>query len=368
MVYGILKDRKNGEYRVITAPSDAVEIIRRGHTVLFESGCGAFAGFPDGEYESVGCRRARDAEEIFASADLVAKVKEFTPSEIALSRDGQMLLGCLHPAANPDEVDALLGARCIAFTAEDSHRHGSPNCEAAGKQGALFGLESMLITNGGKGKYVGGLAGAPRMKVLILGAGQVGQGALSVLYALGADCTVMDINFGRLRTLAYEYNGISTSACTRENIARLLPTIDMVLNCVKWDKRRGDYLIDRQMLSLMERGSVVVDISNDNPGAIETSRPTTLSEPRYTVDGIVHFCLSNIPSAVANTASVAYSAEMLPFILALLENGADKCCKADAHFRNSLTAYRGCLTHCETAEVHKRRLFSFEEAVESCSE
>lgn len=185
-------------------------------------------------------------------------------------RENQIILGCIHPAGHPEEVDALLKSKCIAFTAEDAHRYGSPNCEAAGKQGALFGLESMLTINGGKGKYVGGFAGAPRMNVLILGAGVVGQGALEVLHALGANCTVMDINVGLLRRLLAQYHSqISTQLCNKETIAAILPQIDMVLNCVKWPKERTDFLIDKEMLKTMEPGSVLVDISNEEPGAIE---------------------------------------------------------------------------------------------------
>ena len=350
MVYGILKDRKEGECRVITTPTDAAAIIERGHRVIIERGAGEAAGFPDEKYKRLGVTLST-REEIFSHADLVAKVKEFTSDEINLARKGQILLGCLHPAANPEEVRALLESECIAFTAEDSHRYGSPNCEAAGKMGALFGIESMLTVNGGKGIYVGGLAAAPRMRALILGAGQVGEGALSVLHALGADCTVMDINLGILREMSYKYRGIDTAISTVENIAAILPKTDMVINCVKWQKERRDFLISRKMLSLLERGSVIVDISGDDPGAIETSHPTTLKSPRYTVDGVVHFCVSNIPSAVARSASIAYSAEMLPFVLSLLDLGVKGSCAENGYLRRSMTVYNGYLTHEETSAL-----------------
>ena len=355
MIYGILKDIKEGEFRVISTPVEVKSIVAAGHTVLAQHDCGKAAGFPDEKYVAAGAEIVENAEEIWARADMVAKVKEFTPVEYPLMREGQIILGCIHPAGHPEEVDAILESKCIAFTAEDAHRYGSPNCEAAGKQGALFGLESMLTINGGKGKYVGGFAGAPRMNVLILGAGVVGQGALEVLHALGANCTVMDINVGILRTLLSKYNGtISTMLCNKETIASVLPETDMVLNCVKWQKERTDFLIDKEMLKLMEPGSVLVDISNDDPGAIESSHETHHDNPRYVVNGVVHYCVSNIPGAVANSTSVAYAAEMLPMIMSILNDGVKKTCIKDGFYRRSLTAYRGYLTHEETSAIQNK--------------
>ncbi|MBR2929836.1 MAG: alanine dehydrogenase [Clostridia bacterium] len=352
MIYGILKDIKEGEYRVITTPNEVRSIVAAGHEVLAETNCGLAAGFPDEKYVEAGAVIVKTAKEIWQRCDMVAKVKEFTPVEYPLMREGQIILGCIHPAGHPEEVDAILKSRCIAFTAEDAHRYGSPNCEAAGKQGALFGLESMLTINGGKGKYVGGFAGAPRMNVLILGAGVVGRGALEVLHALGANCTVMDINVGILRTLLTQYKSqINTMMCNKEAIASVLPTTDMVLNCVKWDKSRTDFLIDKEMLKLMEPGSVLVDISNDDPGAIESSHETHHDNPRYVVNGVVHYCVSNIPGAVANSTSLAYASEMLPMILSILNDGVEGCCIKDGYYRRSLTAYKGYLTHEETSAV-----------------
>ena len=303
-------------------------------------------------------------QELFKVCDMVAKVKEFTPEEWPLIRTGQLLLGCLHPAANPEEVDALMKSGCIAFTAEDSHRYGSPNCEAAGKQGALFGLESLLTIHGGKGKYVGGFAGEPGIHALILGSGKVGRGALQVLQALGANCTVMARNMHRLRALSAQYNGrVRVRRCSRAHIAEELPKTDIVLNCVKWQKENKEFLITRNMLSLMEKGSVIVDISNDEPGAIETSRATTHEDPRYIVDGIVHYCVANIPGAVARSASVAYAAQMLPLILHLLNDGEEETCIRDGYYRRALTIYRGLLTHEETSAVQGKPWVRPEEAL-----
>ena len=326
-----------------------------GHTVWAQHDCGKMAGFPDEAYAAAGARIVDTAEEMYAGCDMVAKVKEFTTQECAQMRKGQIILGCIHPAAHPEEVDALLESGCIAFTAEDSHRYGSPNCEAAGKQGALFGLESMLTINGGKGKYVGGFAGAPGMNVLILGGGTVGQAALQVLYALGARCTVMDINVGILRTLMNQYKGeIDTMFCNKETIASVLPQTDMVLNCVKWPKGCNDFLIDRPMLKLMGKGSVIVDISNDENGAIESFHETTHENPRYIEEGIVHYCVSNIPGAIANSTSIAYAASVISHFRSILNNGVAEACVRDGFLRRSLTAYKGYLTHEETSALQNR--------------
>lgn len=355
MIYGILKDIKEGEFRVISTPLEVKSIIAAGHEVWAQHDCGKAAGFSDEKYVEAGAKIVYSAEELWANCDMVAKVKEFTPKEYSLIREGQIILGCIHPAGHPEEVDALLKSKCIAFTAEDAHRYGSPNCEAAGKQGALFGLESMLTINGGKGKYVGGFAGAPRMNVLILGAGVVGRGALEVLFALGANCTVMDINVGVLRTLLSQYGSkINTMLCNKETIASILPQTDMVLNCVKWDKKRTDFLIDKEMLKLMEPGSVLVDISNDDPGAIESSHETHHDNPRYVVNGVVHYCVSNIPGAVANSTSIAYASEMLPMIMSILNDGVTECCVKDGFYRRSLTTYKGYLTHEETSAIQNK--------------
>ena len=193
------------------------------------------------------------------------------------------------------------------------------------------------------------------MNVLILGCGVVGQGALEVLHALGANCTVMDINVGVLRSTLARYNSqISTMLCNKEAIASVLPNTDMVLNCVKWPKERKDFLIDKEMLKLMEPGSVLVDISNDDPGAIESSHETHHDNPRYVVNGVVHYCVSNIPGAVANSTSVAYASEMLPMIMSILNDGVKGCCKKDGFYRRSLTTYKGYLTHEETSAIQNK--------------
>lgn len=355
MVFGLLKDTKKGEYRVICTPLEIASITGSGHKVLVEKNAGKAAGFPDEAYVRAGAEIVESREEVWRRSDMVAKVKEYSPDEFPLMRENQLILGCLHPASHPEEVDALLASKCISFTAEDMHRYGSPNCEAAGKQGALFGLESLLTINGGKGKYVGGFAGAPGINAIILGGGMVGRAALSVLYALGANVTVMDINFGILKALQDQYDQkINTMFCTKEAITSIIAKTDLIINAVRWPKHRKDFLIDKKMLKLMEPGSVLVDISNDDPGAIESSRETSHDDPRYVVNGVVHYCVSNIPGAVAHSTSVSLAGEMLPLILKILNEGVANACEKDGYIRRALTSYKGYLTHEETSAIQNR--------------
>jgi len=352
MIFGVLKDIKPGENRVISTPIEVLEIVNNGHKVYIENNCGLAAGFPNEKYEQAGAIVLKTAAEVYAKCDFVAKVKEIEESEYELLREGQIIYCCIHPAGHPKEVQALLRKKVIAITAEDSHRNGSPNGEAAGKQGALFGLESMLTINGGKGKFVGGLAGAPGIRVLIMGCGMAGRGALEILHALGARVTVMDVNYGILKEIRQTYgNNVDTMFCHKEAIRSLLPMTDMVINSVKWQKERKDFLIDKEMLKLMEPGSVLVDISNDEPGAIESSRKTHHDNPRYVVNGVVHYCVSNIPSAVANSISTAIAAETMPMLLSIMNNGLKEACVGDGYIRRSLTSYMGVLTHEETSAI-----------------
>lgn len=354
MKFGVLKDIKVGEYRVIATPAEVSMIAGDGHEVYVQKGAGEGSGFSDEAYAAEGAKLVDTMEEIYAECDFVAKVKEIEPSEYHLLRENQIVYTCIHPAAHPQEVQALLDSKCIAFTAEDSHRYGSPNCEAAGKAGALFGLESLLSINGGKGKFVNGLGGAPGIKALVLGGGIVGKSAASVLHALGAWVTVMDINIGTLRDIGKQFNEeVNTMISNRYNIKKLLPEIDVVYNCVKWPKDAKEFLIDREMVASMEKGSVIVDISNDY-GAIETFHETTHENPRYVEEGVVHYCVSNIPGAISQSTSIAYAASVLPHFRSIMNNGIEAACVKDGFLRRSLTVYKGYLTHEETSGIQGR--------------
>ncbi len=354
MIFGVLKDIKNGEFRVIATPSEVASIVSDGHKVLVQKNAGAKAGFLDEEYVKVGAEIVNTMEEMYNRCDFLAKVKEIESSEYNLLKENQIIFTCIHPAAHSEEVQALLDKKVIAFTAEDSHRYGSPNCEAAGKQGALMGLESLLSINGGSGKFVSGLAGAPGIKVLILGGGIVGRNALQVLQSLGAWVTVADINIATLRDIGKMYDEkVNTVISTKYNIKKLLPEMDLVINCVKWPKGSKEYLIDREMVRTMPRGSVIVDISNDY-GVIETFRETTHENPRYIEEGVVHYCVGNIPGAIANSTSVAYAASVLPHLRNIMNLGIEEACIRDGYLRRSLTTYKGYLTHEETSALQNR--------------
>ncbi len=351
MKFGVLKDTKLGEYRVVATPAEVHSISARGHSVFIQSRAGVSAGFSDRSYQAVGATIVDSAQEIYQLCDIVAKVKEFDATDYPHFRENQILFSCIHPAAHPEEVAKLLEKKVIAFTAEDSHRHGSPNCEAAGKLGAVMGITSLLNINGGNGKFIGGLSGAPSANVIILGAGLVGKSALSVIYGLGGKTTVLDLNLSVLRDIEKQYSGhVNTLYSTKYNIESLLPQTDLLINSVKWPKQNKDYLITRKMIKTMKPRSVIVDISNDY-GVIETFKETTHENPRYVEEGVVHYCVSNIPGAMANTTSTSYAACLLPHFLNIMDNGVKAACSKDGYLRRSLTVYKGHLTHEETSAI-----------------
>ena len=354
MKFGILKDIKSGESRVIATPVEVSEIKRDGHEVYVASKAGYDAGFDDDEYAAAGAVIVETNEEIWAECDFVAKVKEIEPSEYDLIREGQMIYCCIHPAAHREEVDVLLEKKVIAITAEDSHKHGSPNCEAAGKAGAFMGLWSLMTMNGGKGKFPSGLVGAPGVNALVCGCGHVGVPAIGVLYDMGVNVTVAGISLGSLKKLDEAYHGkINTIFSNKANLTEILPKVDMVVNCVRWPKDAAEPMISREMVASMKRGSVIVDISNDY-GCIETFHETTHDDPTYIEEGVVHYCVSNIPSAIAGSTSVAYAAAVLPHLRNIMNKGLETACAENGFLRRSLTCYKGYLTHEETSGIQNR--------------
>lgn len=353
MKLGILKEIKAGEYRVFMTPGEVASCVDDGHEVYVEKDAGAMAGFGNAEYLAVGAL-LKTREEIFQQCDVVAKVKEIEAEEYDMLRENQIVFSCIHPAAHPEEVDALLKHKVISFAAEDSHRHGSPNCEAAGKAGVFMGLYAMLTFNGGSGKFVSGLGTAPGIHALVLGCGVVGKAAIEVLQSMGAWVTVAATNVGHLRAISSQYDGkVNTIISNRYNIKKILPTVDMVVNCVRWDKSNTHYLIDREMVRSMQKGAVIVDISNDY-GVIETFHETTHEDPIYVDEGVVHYCVSNIPSAIANSASIAYGAAVEKHIRSILNNGVAEACARDGYLRRAMVTYHGLLTHEETSQIQHR--------------
>lgn len=354
MKIGLLKEIKDGEYRTILTPNEVAELILNGHSLFVQAGAGEGASFEDKAYEQVGATIVNTKEEIYKIADFVTKVKEIEECEYSLLRENQIIFTCIHPAASRDEVDALLKAKVIAFTAEDTHRYGSPNCEIAGKLGVLKGAEYLLRTNNGMGQLICGAGGVPAANVLILGAGLAGRGAIEIAYGLGANITVMEVNVQILRNILSDFPGINTLISNTANIKALLPNIDLIINCVKWPKHRKDHLIYRDMLKIMKKGAVIIDVSADVGGAIETYKHTTHTEPTFILDGIVHYGVDNIPGAASKTTSIAYAASVIEHIKSIANNGVVEACRQNGYLRRSLTVYKGILTHEETSIIQNR--------------
>ena len=283
----------------------------------------------------------------------MAKVKEIEPSEYDLIREGQVIFCCIHPAAHPEEVDVLLDRKVIAITAEDSHRHGSPNCEAAGKAGAFMGLWAMMSNHGGSGKFANGVGPSDPVRAVVCGAGTVGRAAVDTLYRLGAQVTVTDVYQPALEAVKNKYPDIRTMEAGRIALGTLMPETDLLLNCVRWPKDAAEYMITREMVASMRRGSVICDISNDY-GCIETFHETTHDDPIYEEEGVIHYCVNNIPGAIAGSTSVAYSQALLPHFRSIIRDGLAEACVKDGYLRRSLTCYKGYLTHEETSGIQGR--------------
>ena len=279
MKFGVLKDIKIGECRVVSTPCEVKILVDEGAEVYLEHNAGKLAGFDDEEYINAGGQILDTREEIYSTCDMVAKIKEIEPSEYKLLRENQIIFSCIHPAAHPEEVQALLDKKVTSFAAEDTYRYGSPNREAAGKAGAFMGLYAMMSLNGGCGKFVSGLAGAPNIKAMVLGHGLVGSAAADFLHRLGAWVTIGDVNYNQLLNIENKYHGtVNTFFSNKQTIEKILPDIDLVVNCVRWPKDNKEFLIDRKMVKSMRKGSVIVDISNDY-GVIETFHETNHNNP-----------------------------------------------------------------------------------------
>lgn len=358
MKIGLLKDMKDGEYRTILTPNEVSELIHSGNELYIQSGAGIGASFEDEDYKASGAFILNSMEEIYETCDFITKVKEINPSEYSLLRENQIIFTCIHPASNKEEVDALLKAKVIAFTAEDTHRYGSPNCEIAGKLGVLKGSECLLKTGGGSGQLICGVGGAPAANVLIIGAGLAGRGALEIAYQLGANVTVMEINVQILRNLLSDFPRINTLISNVANIKSILPNLDLIVNCVKWPKHRKDHLIYKNMLKTMKKGSVIVDISADIGGAIETYQNTSHSNPTFILENVIHYGVDNIPGAASKTASIAYAASVIHHIKSIANNGILEACRRNGYLRRSLTTYKGVLTHEETSIIQNREWVS----------
>lgn len=352
MLIGVPKEVKNHEYRVGLIPASARELIQLGHKVEVETMAGAGAGFNDEDYKKVGATIVATAEEVFASAEMIIKVKEPQLSECKMLREGQVLFTYLHLAPDPEQAKGLMDSSCIAIayeTVTDS-KGGlpllAPMSEVAGRMSAQVGAWMLEKGQGGSGVLLGGVAGVAPAKVVILGGGVVGANAARFAAGMGAEVTIIDKSIKRLHELDWQFSGsLKTIFATQESIEKYVLDADLVVGAVLVVGAAAPKLVTREMVSKMRPGSVLVDVAIDQGGCFETSRPTTHANPSYSVDGVMHYCVTNMPGAVARTSAISLNNATLPFIVALAQKGYRQALTDDVHLRNGLNVCRGMITH-----------------------
>jgi alanine dehydrogenase len=351
MNIGVPTEIKADERRVALTPAGARELTRRGHRVIVQAGAGAGSGFGDDAYLAAGAE-CGPVEEVFARSELILKVKEPQPAEVERLSEQHTLFTYLHLAADPWLADALLraGARCIAYeTVEDAVGKLpllAPMSEVAGRLAAQAGAATLTTTGGGRGVLIGGVPGVAPAEVLVLGGGVAGTAAATVAVGMGARVTIVDSSIARLAQLDARFGGlVRTIHASDLAIEELLPTADLTIGAVLVAGARAPRLIRREQLASMRRGSVLVDISIDQGGCFETSEPTTHSAPTYEVDGIVHYCVANIPGAVPVTSTRALTNATLSYVLQLAGLGPEAALAADPGFGRGLNVAGGRIIH-----------------------
>jgi len=352
MLIGCPKEIKNQEYRVGMTPSAAVEAIARGHCVVIQANAGIGAGFPDEAYTAVGAEIVDTAEEIFARAEMIVKVKEPQPVERAQLREGQILYTYLHLAPDPAQTKDLLDSGVTAIAYETvTDRNGAlpllaPMSEVAGRLAPQVGSWTLQKANGGRGVLMGGVPGVAPAKVVVLGGGVVGTHAAKIAAGMGADVTITDMSLPRMRYLDDVFGGqFKTAYASRGNTADLVAQADMVIGAVLIPGAEAPKLVSREMLGSMKPGAVLVDVAIDQGGCFETSKATTHDDPIYEVDGIMHYCVANMPGAVARTSTIALGNATMPFMMALANKGWKQACTDDEHLLNGLNTHAGNLTY-----------------------
>ena len=358
MIVGIPKEIKNNENRVSMTPAGVRELVKRGHTVYVQHTAGENSGFPDTEYERAGAHILPTIEEVYAIAEMIVKVKEPIEPEYKLVRRGQLVFTYFHFACDRTLTEAMLqsGATCLAYeTVVD--KQGTlplliPMSEVAGRMSVQEGARFLEKPQGGKGILLGGVPGVKPAKVLVLGGGVVGTEAALMAAGLGADVTVCDISLPRLRHLAeFMPKNVKTMFSSTYNIEQELPTTDLVIGAVLIPGAKAPHLITREMLGMMKKGSVMVDVAIDQGGCFETSHPTTHAEPGYEVDGIIHYCVANIPGAVPFTSTLALTNATLPYALRLADKGWQQACAEDPGLKLGLNVVDGKVTFPGVAEA-----------------
>lgn len=352
MKIGCPKEIKPQEYRVGMTPNAAHEAVVHGHSVLVQTGAGIGAGFTDEDYIAAGAEIAGTASDVFAKADMIVKVKEPQANERKMLREGQLLFTYLHLAPDPEQTKDLLASGCTAIAYETvTDRSGglpllAPMSEVAGRFAPQVGAWTLQKANGGRGVLMGGVPGVGPARVAVIGGGVVGTHAARIAAGMGADVTVLDRSLPRMRYLDDVYGGtFKTSYASAGNTAELVAQADMVIGAVLIPGAAAPKLVTREQLSSMKQGAAIVDVAIDQGGCFETSKATTHDDPIYDVDGIMHYCVANMPGAVARTSTIALGNATMPFMLALADKGWKQACADDPHLLEGLNVHAGQLTY-----------------------
>ena len=356
MRVGVPREIKPDEYRVGLTPTAVREYVSRGHEVVVETAAGQGAGYPDETYKRAGATIVPDAAAVFEAAELIVKVKEPQAIEIARLKPHHILFTYLHLAADPQQTHGLMASGCTAIAYETvTDRRGrlpllAPMSQVAGRMAVDAGAYHLLRPHGGRGVLLGGAPGVPAAKVVILGGGVAGKHAAEMAIGHRADVTLFDISAQRLEQLDDQFDGrLKTAFSTHDAVAELLPTADLVIGCVLIPGAAAPKLVTRADVERMRTGAVLVDVAIDQGGCFETSRPTDHANPTFVVDGVVHYCVANMPGAVPLTSSHALNHATLPFGLALADHGLAALAR-NPHLRAGLNVHRGKITHKAVAE------------------
>ena len=357
MIVGVPKEIKNHEYRVGLTPPSVRELTSRGHQVLVQKNAGAEIGLADEQYIAAGAQMIDTAKEIFARADMIVKVKEPQPGECAMLSDGQILYTYLHLAPDPEQTAALIksGAVCIAYETITGAGGGlpllAPMSEVAGRMAIQAGAAHLEKSKGGMGLLLGGVPGVAAGHIVIIGAGVVGTNAMQMAIGTGARVTVLDKSIDRLRQLDLVYgNRISTQYSNAYSIEEAVLAADLVIGGVLVPGAAAPKLVTRDMISRMKKGAVIVDVAIDQGGCFETSHATTHADPTYVVDGVVHYCVANMPGAVARTSTFALNNATIGHAIALAGKGWKQALANDVHLRNGLNVCMGKVTYAAVAQ------------------
>jgi alanine dehydrogenase len=372
MLIGVPKEIKAQEFRVGMTPAGVRELVAAGHRVIVEAGSGEAIGLSDDLYNAAGATIIKTAEEIFGEAEMIVKVKEPQAHECRQLRPNQMLFTYLHLAADPQQAALLIasGATCIAYETITSARGGlpllAPMSLVAGRLSVQAGAHHMEIHQGGNGTLLGGVPGVQPGKVLVLGGGVVGSSAIRVALGMGAEVTVVDRSVARLGELDEQYAGrLRTIASTAATVDQYAREADLIIGAVLIPGASAPKLISRDLLTQLKPGTVMVDVAIDQGGCFETSKPTTHADPTYVVDGVVHYCVANMPGAVARTATMALTNATLPYVLQLAQGDVASVLLSDPHFGAGLNVYDGRLTHSAVAAALEAPFVPASEALQA---